>query len=122
MIPAEVDQAGADAILAWAGRDPARLHEAYAREQARAAGRHPTLAAALADRLGWPLPDTPPEIVLASLRRAGIVPAQVLDLELARPARWRRPELIAELRARGAAATTSISPVRSSDTPTGMFR
>jgi len=89
----------ADELLAWCGRDPARLNLAYAEELARPrAQHHQALLQALADRLGWPLPDTPHGEVLAGLKRDGIIPAQVLAREAARPAHLQRPALLAELR------------------------
>jgi hypothetical protein len=90
-----------DELLAWCGRDPTRLNLAYAEEKARPRAQHrQALLQALADRLGWPLPDTPDGEVLAGLKRDGIVPAQVLAREAARPVHLQRPALLAELRGR----------------------
>lgn len=99
-----------DEILDYCGRDVTRLHEAYADALAMPpGGPRDVLLTQLRHLLGWPLPTTPPEEVLAGAGSAGIPVARVLAIEEARPARFRRPDLIAKLRDRaegaGAAAT-----------------
>jgi hypothetical protein len=90
-----------DELLDYCGREPFRLNLAYAAELARPrAQRRQALLQVLADRLGWPLPDTPPGEVLAGLKRDGIIPAQVLAREAARPAHLQRPALLAALQER----------------------
>jgi hypothetical protein len=88
----------AGALLAWAGSDPARVHEALVAELA--GYRRENVLAELRNRLPWPHPDTPPAEVLAACGTPGFPPLALLRVEQARPARYRRPELIAELQAR----------------------
>lgn len=118
--------ASPDEVLAWCGKNVARVHEAYAAELARdPRARRPALLSALRDRLGWPLPDTPVAEVLTYAGRPPWPLAWVLAAEEARPTRYQRAELIAELGRRVAAAganATSVSPVSSAPTPRGLFQ
>jgi hypothetical protein len=91
-----------DEVLTWAGRDDARLHEAYLAVVAGelALGDRQALVGELGARLGgWPLPDTPADEVLAGVGRHGIIPARLLAREVSRPAAFRRPALVDALRA-----------------------
>jgi hypothetical protein len=84
-------------LLAWAGTDPERCHEALMAELA--GYRRENVLAELRNRLPWPHPDTPPAEVLAACGTPGFPPLALLRVEQARPARYRRPELVAELQA-----------------------
>jgi len=110
------------AVLEWAGQDVARLHEAWQAEVDKPPARQrPELVHALEDRLGWPLPSTPPAVVLEWCRRPGFTPAGVLAVERARPPRWQRPALIAELEARVAAQGDNAGAVAPTN-PAATFK
>lgn len=117
--------ARADEVLDWCGRDVARQHAAYAAELERdPRAQRPSLLTQLRHRLGWPAPDTPPDVVLRYAGRPPWPLARVLAAEEARPEPYRRPELIAELTRRVAAAGENASSVvpKTAETRSGLFR
>jgi hypothetical protein len=105
-----------DEITAWVNNGLYRANVAWNAEMSRLpAARRPVVFAALSGVLLWPLPDTPPAEVLANVGRPGLPIADALMREEARPPSMRRPELIAELRKRAAAAgphATAVIPMR----------
>jgi hypothetical protein len=101
-------------LLAWAGADNDRCHEALMAELAAPKPRDNVIAE-LRNRLAYPYPDTPPAEVLAWCRRPGFTPAGALAVERARPPRWQRPKLIAELEAIVAGQgdnASAVAPIR----------
>ena len=109
-------------VLEWCGRDIGRLHEAYFEQITRDPDlQHPALVTQLQHRLGWPLPDTDPDIVATYAGRPAWPLARVLAVEESRPAHYQRADLIAELQLRVAAAgdnASSVAPISSQ----GLFR
>jgi hypothetical protein len=103
-------------VLEWAGQDVERLHVAWQAEVDKPPARQrPELLHQLRERLGWPAPDTPPATVLAWCQRPGFTPARCLATEQARPERWQRPELIAQLAeivARQGQNASALAPAR----------
>lgn len=85
-------------IEAAAG-DTERLHDLLFAALALGPGLGDTFVTVIRNQLGvWPFPDTPPAEVLRGAGTPGISVGHVLATEESRPARYQRPELIAELR------------------------
>jgi hypothetical protein len=108
-------------LLDWAGTDHARVHDALMAELA--GHQRENVLAELRNRLPWPHPDTPPAAVLAACGTPGFPPASLLAVERARPARYRRPDLIRALKARVAGQgdnAEAIAPARPD--PEQLFR
>jgi hypothetical protein len=100
-------------LLDWAGTDPGRCHEALMAELA--GHKRENVLAELRNRMAWPGPDVDPAAVLAACGTPGFPPLALLRVEQARPSRYRRPQLIAELEARVAGQgdnAEAIAPAR----------
>jgi hypothetical protein len=100
-------------LLTWAGADNDRCHEAL--EAELAGHRRENVLAELRNRLPWPQHDVDPEVVLAACGTPGFPSLALLRVEQARPDRFKRHGLIAELQARvraGGDNSSAVSPVR----------
>lgn len=94
-----------EALADWAKADQSNGSERAHALWYRLAGRDELARTRLADLLGWPAPDTPPEQVLATVDRSAAFPAgRVLAIERNRPEWAQRPELIAALEQRSQSA------------------
>lgn len=84
-----------------ARNDTERLHGLLFEALAMPPGAGDTFVSAIRHWLGvWPFPDTPVDEVLTYAGTPGLPVGRVLAAEQSRPARYQRPELIAELRSR----------------------
>jgi len=112
-----------DEILADCGDDTEKLHQAFADALVMpAGGPRDVLLTALRHKLGvWPHPDTPVAEVLAYAGTPGLPVGRVLATEEARPERFQRAELIAELRGRAAALGPAANALQQPQHG-GMFR